>query len=140
MQGWLSGPIDPFTPAAGPAHPIVFQLAEGGWGLRLQVLLLAAVLAPLVEETMFRGVLYRHLREVSGRFGRPLSVLISATLNTLIFAGVHPQGWVAVPALMGLAYGFVLLREWRGSLLPAMVAHGLSNGLVMTMLILLLSN
>jgi membrane protease YdiL (CAAX protease family) len=53
-----------------------------------------------------------------------------------VFAVVHPQGLIAVPVLMGLALGFTLAREWRGSLVPGMVAHSLNNGLV-TLLILL---
>src|SRR5262249_5451684 len=52
-----------------PSHPAVEWVARGDWGLRLQVLLAACVVAPLVEEIMFRGVLYRHLREATGRLG-----------------------------------------------------------------------
>ena len=40
----------------------------------------------------------------------------------------------AMGALMGLAYAFVMMREWRGSVVPAMVVHGISNGLVLGML------
>ena len=32
--------------------------------------------------------------------------------------------------LATLALVFALVREWRGTLLPAMVAHGLNNGLL----------
>jgi membrane protease YdiL (CAAX protease family) len=39
---------------------------------------------------------------------------------------------------MGLAYAFVLLREWRGSVVPSIIVHGISNGLVLTMLIVML--
>jgi hypothetical protein len=39
---------------------------------------------------------------------------------------------------MGLATGFCILREWRGTLIPAVVMHGLSNGIVMTLLIMVL--
>jgi membrane protease YdiL (CAAX protease family) len=49
---------------------------------------------------------------------------------------IHPQGLEAVPILMALAFTFCLVREWRGSLVPAMIAHGISNGLVLTLLIL----
>ena len=55
------------------------------------------------------------------------------------FAAIHPQGWVAMPALMGLATGMTLVREWRGTLVPSMVIHGLSNALVMSMLWILLA-
>ena len=40
---------------------------------------------------------------------------------------------------MSLAYSFILLREWRGTLIPSMVAHGVSNGIVMLLLISILS-
>jgi membrane protease YdiL (CAAX protease family) len=91
---------------------------------------------------MFRGVLYRHVRDAALLRGLGLGagVLASSTLVAFLFAAIHPQGWVAVPALMSLAYGMTLVREWRGTLVPSMVLHGLSNGLVMLLLILLLGN
>lgn len=138
LQGLLAPPLEPFAPATGPAHPVVLEIAEPGWWIKLQVLLLASVVAPIIEETMFRGVLYRHLRGATARFGRASSVLLSGGLNALVFASVHPQGWVAIPALMSLASSFVWLREWRGTLLPSMIAHGVSNGLVMLVLFLVL--
>jgi membrane protease YdiL (CAAX protease family) len=36
-----------------------------------------------------------------------------------------------MPPLMALAFMFSLLREWRGTLIPGMVAHGVNNGLVL---------
>ena len=101
--------------------------------LRLQVILLARVIAPIVEETMFRGVLYRHLREASHAWRWLPSVIFSGTVSSFIFAIVHPQGIVAVPVLMALAYGFVIAREWRGTLIPAIVGHALNNGVVTTL-------
>jgi membrane protease YdiL (CAAX protease family) len=138
LQGLFGPQPGPFESTGGPAHPIVMQLAGSSIWLKLQVLLLASFAAPLVEETMFRGVLYRHLREVSKRHGLLLSVLFSGSVSSLLFAGIHPQGWVAIPALFALAFSFVLVREWRGSLLPSMIVHGVSNGLVMIGLFLVL--
>src|SRR5262249_62299076 len=112
------------------AHPIIESLARGSLEDRLLVLFLAGVVAPIVEETMFRGVLYRHLREASARLGPILSILASATLVSFLFAVIHPQGFVAVPVLMALAFAFALAREWRDTLIPAMVAHGMNNVLV----------
>jgi membrane protease YdiL (CAAX protease family) len=125
-----------FSPDRMPAHPIVEFIARSGWWGRVQLLLLASVVAPVVEETMFRGVLYRHLREASCRLGFVASVLLSATVVSFIFAVIHPQGVLAVPALMALAFGFNLVREWRGTLVPAMVAHGINNGLLMLVFLL----
>jgi membrane protease YdiL (CAAX protease family) len=138
LQGLFTPPLEPFAPAGGPAHPVVLEIAAPGWWVKLQVLLLASVIAPFVEETMFRGVLYRHLRGATSGMGRAASVLAAGGLSSLVFAAIHPQGWVAIPALMSLALAFVWLREWRGTLLPAMLAHGISNGVVMLVLILLL--
>jgi membrane protease YdiL (CAAX protease family) len=135
-----SGGGDSFEPAPGPSHPVVLALASGDVWVRLQVLVLACVVAPVVEEIMFRGVLFRHLRELTCRLGGGWSFLLSATGVSFLFAVVHPQGLVAVPVLMSLAYGFALAREWRGSLLPGMVAHGLNNGLVMTVALLALAD
>jgi membrane protease YdiL (CAAX protease family) len=121
-----------------PTHPIIGLVGEDWWS-RIQVILVASFTAPLVEETMFRGVLYRHLREATRGTGFALSLILSGLINSFIFAVIHPQGLIAVPALMALAVGFSLAREWRGSLIPCMVAHGTSNGVVTLLLLVALS-
>jgi membrane protease YdiL (CAAX protease family) len=98
------------------------------------------VVAPVVEETLFRGVLYRHLREASCRFGPALSVLFSGLVSAFLFAVIHPQGLLAVPVLMALAGAFTIAREWRETLAPAMVAHGLNNAAVSVLAIILLGS
>ena len=124
--------------ASSAAHPIVGELAGGGWGVRIQVLLMASVAAPVVEETMFRGVLYRQVRSAAGQLAPWLSIAAAAGATSLIFALIHPQGLLAVPALASLAVAFSLAREWRGSLIAPMVMHGVSNGIVMAMLMVML--
>jgi membrane protease YdiL (CAAX protease family) len=124
--------------ATSPSHPIVGAgLSPSVW-LWLQVFVVACLIAPLVEEIMFRGLLYRHLREASDRWGRWFSIAVSVVLSSFVFAAIHPQGWLGVPVLMALASAFALAREWRGSLLPPMIAHGLNNG-ISTLLLLLIS-
>ncbi len=86
---------------------------------------------------MFRGLLYRHLREASTRFGRVAGVFFSAALTSFVFAVIHPQGLLGIPVLATLAFGFALMREWRGTLVPSMVAHAVHNG--GTTLVLLLA-
>ncbi len=129
-----------FDPRELPSHPVVqFLLGPDWWG-RVQVLLLGCIVAPIVEETMFRGVLYRHLREATTRIGFAGSILLSAALVSFIFAVIHPQGLAAIPPLMALAFAFNLVREWRGTVVPGMVAHGINNGLVMIVAIVALSD
>ncbi len=139
IQQATAGAGGAFDPTSGPAHPIIQQLGGTDWTPKIMVLLLGAVAAPIVEETMFRGVLYRHLRGATIGVGLAGSIILGAVINSFVFAIIHPQGWVAVPALMSLAIAFTLMREWRGSILPSMMMHGISNFIVLTALILALS-
>jgi membrane protease YdiL (CAAX protease family) len=129
-----SNPAHDFAPSPSPTHPIIGYLVQPGWRLRLEAFFVACIVAPIVEETMFRGVLYRHLRDASVRLGSVMSVIVSATIVSLLFASLHPQGPLAIPALMALAYGLTLAREWRVTLVPGMVAHGINNGLLLLFL------
>ncbi len=138
LQSAAAGEPPTFAPSGGPDHPVIVYMSGSDLWPKLQVLFLAAVAAPIVEETMFRGVLYRHLRDATNRFGLVLSVLLSASINGFVFAAIHPQGFVAVPALMSLALGMSLVREWRGTLIPSMMIHAVHNGLVMGLLMIVL--
>ncbi len=141
MAGMTSPSLaDPFAPTGGPAHPIILEAASGSWASRIGLLLTASVAAPVVEEIVFRGLLYRHLRDLSRGLGFALSVSFGCLANAVIFAAIHPQGWVAIPALASLAIAFTLAREWRGSLWPPMVMHAVSNGFVMIMLLTILGS
>lgn len=134
MQNAANGPPNPFESQHMVSHPIVEVVLRGGIWVRLQLLLLACVAAPIVEEIMFRGVLYRQLRDATGGFGWFFSCIFSALWMSFIFAVIHPQGLIAVPALMGIACGCTLVREWRDSLWASMVVHAMNNGLVFSML------
>ncbi len=126
--------------SAGPVgHPIAGEIAKGGPAIWLAVFVSACVAAPIVEETMFRGVLYRYLRDATqnANHARWFSVAVSSVFGSLIFALIHPQGIVGVPVLMTLAIGFSLVREWRNSLIGPMVMHAINNSLVTCLLILI---
>jgi membrane protease YdiL (CAAX protease family) len=127
--------MDPSQPGTGPSHPIVNVALQKDWWVWVQIFLVASVAAPIVEEIMFRGVLYRHLRELTGgRLATWLSVACSVLLTGFLFAIIHPQGWLGVPVLLALATAFALSREWQGSLVSSMVAHGLNNGVALLVL------
>ncbi len=113
-----------------PEHPIIQMLEGNRWHV-LGLYALVSVFAPVLEETMFRGVLFHHLRR---RWGWA----ISAPIVSLIFAIIHPQGWVALPVLGSIAIVLAALREWRGSLIAPIVAHGFNNFLALTLALALL--
>ena len=124
----LAGKGDPLESPTTAGHPIVDELAGGfPWA---GVFLVACVLAPLVEETFFRGVLYRHLRDATGGRGRAVSVAMSAAVSGVLFAAVHPQGPLFIPLLAAIAWPLVHAREWRESLVAPVAAHALHNSMV----------
>jgi len=83
-------------------------------------LLLLAVLAPLVEELVFRGLLYGW---VAGRWGSVAAWIVSS----LAFAAAHYEPAHIVLVLpLGLLFGW--MRRRTDSLLPSLVSHILNNG------------
>jgi membrane protease YdiL (CAAX protease family) len=91
------------------------------------------VAAPVVEEIAFRGLLYGHVRQETARWRRFLSIAFAMLFSATIFAAIHPQGVLAVPALAGVSLGFCITREWSGSVYPGMVAHGVHNGILLSL-------
>jgi len=130
---------NPFAPVDQAAHPIIAAFKGADKKTLLVLFFQMSVMAPVIEEIMFRGVLYQHLREYSARFGTVMSVILSAFISSFIFAALHPQGLMLVPFLMLIAFLFVFAREWRGSLLPGMMAHGIHNGVIFLFCTVILS-
>jgi membrane protease YdiL (CAAX protease family) len=114
--------------AGEPTANPIFTLLRGNV---LATYALACVFAPVIEETMFRGVLFHHLR---GRW----SWFASAAAVAFIFAVIHPQGWVAIPILWAIAMVLAALREWRGSIIAPMTAHAFNNFIAISLALLLL--
>lgn len=130
----LFGPVvtanaDPFQSDPSMAHPLISQLRNATAADIIPYFVMMCILAPVMEEIAFRGMLYRHLRDLSRTW--TFGILFSALAVSLLFAAVHPQGLMATPLLASLACGFVLAREWRGTLIPAIIAHGLNNSLIL---------
>ena len=100
---------------------------DGSFKTTLQILVLASLFAPIIEETMFRGLLLHHLRQ---KWHWVISSLVVAT----IFAVIHPQGITGVPVLIAIALVLAALREWRGSIIAPMTAHALNNFMVTVLL------
>jgi membrane protease YdiL (CAAX protease family) len=123
-----------------PSHPAQQAAVDADAWQVIQLFLLASVAAPVVEEIMFRGVFFTHLCGWTRRWSRWLGIIFAVFVSSVIFAAIHPQGPIFIPPLAGLAIGFCVARLWRGSLIPAMVAHGVSNALVMGLNVMLFSS
>jgi uncharacterized protein len=100
------------------------KLLKMGMAIRIMVAALAVVTAPLIEEIVYRGVIYS---SVEGLMGKAAAV----TFVTLLFALVHaPQYWGSVAALasiLSLSFVLTLLRAWTGKLLPCYATHLVYN-------------
>lgn len=117
--------------AAPPQNPIAEVLTSAGPLELFLLFTLATIWAPLVEESVFRGAFYRHLRS---RLGMALAVVVSA----LGFGLMHGYALFLLLPVISLGMAFALIREWRGSLIGPMVAHGLHNATILTLASLLL--
>ena len=107
-----------------PSNPILDMLSYGEPMMLAMFVLLATVWAPIVEEAVFRGALYRHLR--SRR-----SWLFSALAVTIIFVMMHGYQVVQMIPLLSIGFVLVIIREWRGSIVSSMTAHLLHNAITL---------
>jgi membrane protease YdiL (CAAX protease family) len=104
--------------AVQSVHPVV-QYVDGH---RLEVFLLAVVIAPIVEEVIFRNFVYGFFRF---RFPGFLAALFSG----FFFAVIHPYSAVLMPQLTVLGAGLAILREHRPGIVAPIVTHMIVNGM-----------
>ena len=116
------------------AHETLRVLVESPWGpARWGLILSAVLLAPVLEEILFRGLLQTsllHSGVVGGRWG---VILIASALFALIHAGIaDPQ---ALPTLFVLAVGLGYAYERSGSLWAPIGIHAIFNTLQITIVL-----
>jgi membrane protease YdiL (CAAX protease family) len=101
------------------------KLLKLGASVRVMVAALAVLTAPLVEEVVYRGVLYSGIERVWGKAA-------GVVLVTFLFALVHvPQYWgsyAAITAIVSLSLVLTLLRAATGGILPCVATHLVYNG------------
>ncbi|BCW96916.1 MAG: type II CAAX endopeptidase family protein [Fimbriimonadales bacterium] len=84
----------------------------------------AAVLAPIIEEFVFRGVLFKVFWQRTGR------VWLSAFVSGYLFAVIHPQFLGGILPITVLGAILALVYAHTRSLLPCILIHALNNGLI----------
>lgn len=95
-----------------------FQKSDG-IGFKFLVIFLAVVIAPLAEETLFRGFVYGVLK-------RYTDAPFAALSSSLMFAVIHMHVGSLLPLWM-LAVLFCLAYEITGCLLVPMLLHSIFN-------------
>ena len=113
-----------------PRNPVIDLFSGTGHVWMIVALgLLASLWAPLVEESIFRGALYRQLRTW-------WHWLPAGLATALAFGFMHGYAILLLGPVIGLGFGFALVREWRGSLIPSMTAHCIHNAVTITAVLL----
>lgn len=110
----LTEPWVEFDPTGG------LDLMENGWSGLVYGLLSACVIAPIAEETFYRGLLLRGLER---RFG----FWLSASVVTLAFSLAHFYDAFGLVSVGMLGFAMVVVYRTTGSLTTVIVFHGLYN-------------
>lgn len=109
------------------------RILESSRAAAVALAIIAVATAPLVEELIYRGLLYSAFQRVIGQWG---AVIVVASM----FAGLHVvQYWPnagAISSITLLSVVLTLIRARTGRLLPCFVVHLVFNG-VQSIIILL---
>ena len=100
------------------------EMLKASQAVRYVVAFLAVFTAPLVEELVYRALLYSPLKRAMGAIGAVITA-------TLLFALVHvPQYWGAWGSLVGLlllSFFLTVIRARTKSIFPCVAIHTLFN-------------
>jgi len=92
---------------------------ENGWGVRVYMVFMAIVLAPVFEEVLFRGIALPYLL-------RKIGTIPALLLVSVFFAAIHVHLPSAVPLfIIATAFGLAYLRT--GSLTVPITMHMIFN-------------
>ena len=109
------------------------RILESSRAAAVTVAIIAVATAPLVEEMIYRGLLYSAFQRALGQWAAV--ILVSA-----MFAGLHVvQYWPnagAISSITLLSVVLTLIRARTGSLLPCVVVHLVFNGITSVIIIL----
>jgi CAAX protease family protein len=83
-------------------------------------LFMMALLPAIGEELIFRGVLYRLIKNLTG------NIHVAVMLAAFVFSAFHMQFYGFVPRLLlGVAFGYMLV--WSGNIWLPIIAHFVNN-------------
>lgn len=118
--------------APKPTHPLSDQMGMGVNPFTLLIIYaLASIMAPIIEELSFRGMLFPAL----SRFMKPAFAML---LSGFLFGAIHPQGPLLWASLGSIGAVSAFLTYFTGSLIPSMVMHAVHNSAILTMTVVLL--
>ena len=121
---------------ANEAQDVGFSVYMSG-GERIVAFLILVVVAPVVEEIIFRGWLYGKIRErLVGKMPEKVGILISILVVSVLFGAVHLQWNVGVNVFC-LSVVLCALREVTGTIYAGILTHMIKNGVAFYLLYVL---
>lgn len=87
---------------------------------------LAAVTAPVVEELVYRGVLYSGLRKAANA---PMAVILVTFLFTLVHVEQYKTNPAVILVILLLSLALTMTRVHTGRVLPCVLIHLVFNGI-----------
>lgn len=130
LQGLVMAGPDAHAPV--PENKVLDLITKADTGTLVLFFCLATFWAPLVEESVFRGAFFRHLRS-------RVPMVVAALGSTAVFGLMHGYPIPLLLPVMTLGFNFALMREWRGSLIAPITAHLLHNGTLVGMMVTVMS-
>jgi membrane protease YdiL (CAAX protease family) len=116
-----------------PKHALPIETVLQDPRAALLFMLTAVLVAPVVEETLFRGYLYP---VIARSFGAGAGVFITGTLFGLLHSVQLWGGWWQIALLIAVGIVFTLVRARTGTVLASFIVHISYNALqVMTTLV-----
>ena len=131
---WTSAGIAVLLLAAGLAFMKIVggepteldKLLSSSTATRVTIALLAALTAPLVEEIVYRGVLYPALQRA---MGMTWAVVLVSVLFTLPHVPQYRNNLGVIMVILVLSLCLTLVRALTGRLLPCFIIHLVFNGI-----------
>ena len=109
------------------------MMIESSVYTRLATAFVAVVTAPLVEELIYRGLLYKALEKAAG-------IAIAILVVSLLFAGVHVfqyrNNLAVIAVITLLSITLTVTRAVTGKVLPAFIIHLVFNGIQSVLIVL----
>jgi membrane protease YdiL (CAAX protease family) len=110
----------------GGSETDIDKIVASSVAARYAIAFLAAATAPLIEEVIYRGILFPALRRASG-------MITAVVIVSILFAGVHVyqyrNSFSVIAAILLLSVTLTLTRAYTRRLLPCFVIHLVFNGI-----------
>jgi membrane protease YdiL (CAAX protease family) len=116
----------------GGAPTDIDILVNSTLAVRLLLAILATTTGPLVEEIVYRGILYPSLEKT---LGMPWAVTTVSFLFALVHFYQYRKNLGVIVVIVMLSVSLTLIRAYTGRLLPCFIIHVVFNGIVSILIV-----